>query len=270
MKLAALKKRVGFLPIWAWLTLAGVGLYAWRKRTSSTTTPANDVGAAVGSGANGYSDTSGGGFGAGDAGGGLPLDTPTQQGTADPNLTGPGAAAVYDPVGSSPNQTGTGNGATLSGSGSDIGTSDQLGGPAEWTPLAPVSRARTHTVAARDASLDFPHVGPHVDPTVAGTGSKKAVPPKYSHGTRRKTPRARPAPALVSEHGRGQMHPVSKASKPRVASSAKVARPVAIARSRRTGRGAATTKPNAGARSAAPRPKPTPPPTQVRRPGAQL
>lgn len=236
-KLGALKKRIGFLPLWAWLTLGGTLLYVWRRRTSSTSTPAGSstTGAVD---ASGSSNSNGGGFGAGDGSGGLPLDQPTQQATADQTLSQTGAPAVFDPVGSSPNATGTGDGATLN-PGGDNGKGD-IGASGGDTGVTKTGVPFTlDFVRNRDANRR--HGSGH--PTDAHPTSR----PTKSRGTRSAKPRAR-----VQSHTAppaAAAHPTSKASQPPPSPVAQTHTPAAVTRDRSSGAGAATTKPNAGART---------------------
>lgn len=204
MKLASittsLKRKIGPLPMWAWLGVAAAVIVVVRRlRGGTPATPTSTGPAALPGGSTG-SDY--GRVGSAD-GGGAGLD-PTQQGYADPALSGPGTAVVYDPL------TGgtTTSDPTTSAGGAADGVDPSTKAAAE-TPMRPraVALSTAEVAVGKRAARSVVAVA-HAAP------EKKR--PKSSRGARATAPRVaqtHQAPELISEHGAGQVHPPAAKAK---------------------------------------------------------
>lgn len=200
---ASLKRKYGPLPAWAWLGLLAVVLVVYRyfRGGGITASGSSDTGAATADGAgSSSSDTGRPAIGSGDSGSGL---APTDQTPADPGLTGPGTAVVFDPL------TGTESPDPLTG------------GPAPRTQtvVPPTARAAT---TKKPAATDKTRGGKTIREapeliTEHGLGQmkKKRTPP------RPKSSRGQTAPRPTLQTNRADAaavaHPASVAHEPSVA-----------------------------------------------------
>jgi hypothetical protein len=199
---ASLTRKLGPLPAYAWLGIFAAAVLLWRHLhppapTSASAAATPDLGPLADT-----SNPSPGYFG-GSGGGGL--DIPTDQAFADPGLTGPGTAVVFDPT------TGLGpssNDQEASTIPRDTTPGNSAGGRVALTIAGGLDPAIATAVLAGKGPTygDGAVPPPHPKKRPSGKGQKPA-----------------PAPELISEHGKGQAT-IPKAA-PKVAS-----KPVAVAK----------------------------------------